>query len=296
MKRFISLLVVCILFIGLLSTVAFATKDVVAYYLTCTGLPEGTAYVDLLIKLPTTDPCYTPLVIENLPDSFSEDAQIITYCIDNYRSYTFHYKEALSQIAVDSPEGIHFFANSRSYVPHLDDIKDRGDIHLAMLDGNGNILKVSGPQSLKPKGVFVRITPDLHYDARLDTLDVGKESYFSHVLIIFIIILVIMLVHCVVKWLTARLFNIWTLNEKLILLTGALTYIFQWSVLFITAMFFFLVFPVVALSLVILLLAVEVIVYSWKMLGVSFGRCLSYTLVSNFFSLIAAIITLIIIL
>lgn len=296
MKRLFCLLFVCILFVGSLSTDAFARADVAAYRLTCSDLPAGTEYVDLLIKLPTTDPRYTPLVEENLPEDFSENAQIITYCADDYRSYTFHYKDALSQISVDDPDGISFLANGNAQADHIGDITARGNIKLSMLDANGNIIKVSAPLSLKPKGVFVRTTPYLHYDAQSDTLDVGKESYFLAVLIIFIIILVIMVVHCVVKWLIAQLFDIWILNEKLILLTGALTYIFQWSVLFVSLTYFFLVFPVVAFILVILPLAVEIIVYRWKMQGVSLGRCLSYTLVSNFFSLIAAIITLIIIL
>ena len=296
MKKIIRFLTVCLVVLVFLPTVAFARQPVVAYILTCTGLPEGTEYVDLLIKLPTTDPCYTPLVSENLPNGFSENAQIVTYCIDNYRSYTFHYKEALSQIKVGSPGGICFCANGSSYVLHLEDIQDRGDIKLAMLDASGNIIKVSAPQSLKPKGLFVRITPQLHYNARLDTLDVGKESYFFEMSIIFIIMLIILALHCVVKWATAKLFGMWTLNEKLILMTGALAYIFQLGVLLTVAMFAFMLLPVVAVILVVLLQYTEFAVYRWKILGFSWIRCLCYTLVSNLFSLIAAILALIIIL
>ena len=296
MKRFICLFVVCLLFACMLPTVAFATQDVVAYNLTCIGLPEGTEYVDLLIKLPTTDPCYTLLVAENVPDSFAEDAEIISYCIDNYRSYTFHYNGAVSQIAVGDPNGLSYFQNGMDVAHHLDDVQSRGEIKLAMLDASGNIIKVSAPQSLKPKGLFVRITPQLHYNARLDTLDVGKESYFDLVLIIYVIILIIMVVHCVVKWLTARLFRVWILSEKLILITAALTYFFRWNLLLIVAIFCFPVFWIIAGILTVLLFAAELIIYRWKMLGVSFARCLCYTLVSDFLSVIAAILALIIIL
>lgn len=296
MKKIIRSLTVCLVVLVFLPTVAFASKPVVAYILTCTGLPEGTEYVDLLIKLPTTDPCYTPLVAENVPDSFAEDAEIISYCIDNYRSYTFHYNGAISQIAVGDPNGLSYFRNGMDVAHHLDDVKSRGEIKLAMLDASGNIIKVSAPQSLKPKGLFVRITPQLHYNARLDTLDVGKESYFDLVLIIYMIILIIMVVHCVVKWLTARLFRVWILSEKLILITAASTYLFRWSVLLVVAIFCFPVFWIIAGILIVLLFAAELIIYRWKMLGVSFARCLCYTLVSDFLSVIAAILALIIIL
>ena len=296
MKRLFCLLFVCILFVGSLSTDAFARADVAAYRLTCSDLPAGTEYVDMLIKLPTTDPCYTPLVTENVPDGFAEDAEIISYCIDNYRSYTFHYNGAVSQIAVGDPKGLSYFDNGVTYAHHMDDVRDRGEIKLAMLDGNGNILKVSGPQSLKPKGVFVRITPDLHYDAQSDTLDVGKESYFFHVLIIFIIILVIMAAHCAVKWVMAQLFDVWLLHEKLIIFTGMTVYILQCAIAYCTFISYIMYSSFVTASLFVLTQAGELALYCIKMKDVSWKRCLAYTLLSNFVSFLVAILLLFIIL
>ena len=47
------------------------------YSIALSNLPEGTVYVDLLVKLPQDDSAYTPLVAENLPDGFAEGTVVL---------------------------------------------------------------------------------------------------------------------------------------------------------------------------------------------------------------------------
>ena len=116
------------------------------------NLPKGTAYVDLLIYLPESDPHYTELEEANIPEGFSARAEIVTYCLDDFRSYTFHYRDAKSAIDVRNTDRAYFcFDNpSGNLIPeenirygHMDDIKARGKIRLAMLDAQGNIIHIS---------------------------------------------------------------------------------------------------------------------------------------------------------
>ena len=61
-------------------TIAFANSPPPEpwYTFLLTNLPEGTVYVDLLIRLKDTDPMYVDLVTENVPETFAEDADILT--------------------------------------------------------------------------------------------------------------------------------------------------------------------------------------------------------------------------
>lgn len=139
------------------------------------NLPAGTAYVDLLICLPETDEMYVDLNYENLPAEFSEDAQILTYCENDYRSYTFHYRDALSSMAPGPDNEVFFFANEEySFVnyEHGEEIDGRGAVRLAMLDSKGNILKLSPLLNLNEIDKFSYRVNDFYYDASTEYLEI----------------------------------------------------------------------------------------------------------------------------
>ena len=141
MKRICSVLLSLVLLLCVLPVTAFARPMPLGFTLTCENLPQGTVFVDLLIKLPTDDPMYQPAEPETYPQGITADSQILHYSEDNYRSYTFFYLDAVSNIRVSTEENISYgySPHTEKHVFHREDIKDRGKFRLAMLDEKGNI-------------------------------------------------------------------------------------------------------------------------------------------------------------
>lgn len=271
-------------------------------------VPEGTVYVDLLIYLPKTDPHYQELVSGNLPEGFPEDAQIIGFCEGDFRSYTFHYRGARSDIRVDEYDSVRFFADgsiiyseeSTAY-EHREDIEARGDIRLAMLDAQGNILKVSKPQSIKPSGLFSYSLNSFQYDAARDELIVESHSNSLGVVAFAFVSLAGLVLTCFVEWEVALHFDgikaysrlvVWT-NLVSQLLMRAAQVLFLWAVgaAGIGIHYYLLVF-----ILELLVYPCEFLFYRWKMRNISRKRCLLYTVTANTASLILGLILLFIIL
>ena len=144
------------------------------------NLPQGTVYLDLLVYLPESDPYYTPLEEANLPEGISPDAQIVTYCQEDFRSYTFHYRDAKSAISVKGTNTITYFFDNIIFnntidgdsirYKHLNDVLEKGEIRLAMLDAEGSILHISPVFRLETRKFMGILTRDLVYDAANDTL------------------------------------------------------------------------------------------------------------------------------
>lgn len=147
-------------------------------------LPENAAFVDMLVELPTTDPHYSPLEEQNIPDTFTENAEILTYCdTDGYRSYSFHYQDALSTIA--PKDGcVLFFENGRAVYDartydHSLDISARGSIKLALVDKFGTIVHVSKVLPVKNGNFFLQDTHSYYYNVSTGewTIDTFQGSF-----------------------------------------------------------------------------------------------------------------------
>ena len=122
---------------------------------------------------------YTPLITENIPKSFSQDAGILTYCEEDYRSYTFYYRDALSLIRIGSSGYVCFFTDSETQwdevhirFEHASDIDRRGPVKLVMLDASGNILQISRPLDLTDVSKFSYRLGDFYYDAATGELEI----------------------------------------------------------------------------------------------------------------------------
>ena len=233
MKRICSALLMLTLLMCILPVTAFARPMPIGFTLTCENLPQGTVFVDLLIKLPTDDPMYQPADPETYPQGITADSQILHYSEDDYRSYTFFYLDAVSNIRVSTEENISygFSYNTEKRAFHIEDIKDRGKIRLAMLDEKGNIIKVSQKLSLVPKGLFTMEDGDLTYDAAKDSLHVGVYDDTPAVLLIAFYLLILAAVHVLLRWFMASLFKMWFLHEKCIIFTGAAAQVLKWIVI-----------------------------------------------------------------
>lgn len=260
------------------------------YTFVVSNLPEGTVYVDLLIRLQETDANYVELE-ENLPGIFSEDADIITYCEDGFRSYTFHYRGARSVILPDQNNCVTFFADSAMIYEfvstgHQEDIERRGKIRLAMLDENGNILQVSKPQSLRPKGLLATSTGIFRYDASADKLTVDSYSYFWRILLFLLISAAGIFMTCVIEGFVALFFE-WIRNyTKLIRITNIISQL----AMRLGQILLLWILPVRNLAVsyfwMVLLLEIpvyvcEFLVYKKHIWEASWQRCLVYTVCAN---------------
>lgn len=230
MKRKLSVLLVFVLLICALPVTVFANSPAPFpwYWFKLTNLPEGTQYVDMLIKLPEEDSRYAPLVSDNLPDTFATDAPIVNYCERDFRSYTFHYQNAKSMIHVDSDNAVFFFTDSRDNYPlweHEQDIYDRGRIRLAMLDEQGNILKVSRSFSVTRESIFCDLGHTFHYDGDRDSLERDARLDVIGVLLYLLISVAGLLLTCFAESLISTFFGLYRGYGKLILWTNVVSQI-----------------------------------------------------------------------
>lgn len=258
-----------------------------------TNLPEGTVYVDLLICLPEQDPYYVDTNRENIPGSFAQDAEILTWCEDNYRSYTFHYRDALSMFRVNANSSVRFFEGIVAdetlqevfRMDHADEILPRGAVRLAMLDERGNILEVSPLLDLRPRVLFAYVSHVYHYDAashRLETED--EASAFAFVVYLALCVLGVALT-CFVELCVALPFKLVDRYGHLIGRTNVISQILMHLSYLALYSLVFWKYSHVTILLEILVFGGEYLYYRKAMDGVSRIRCLAYTVAANASSL-----------
>lgn len=248
------------------------------------SLPPGTVYVDLLIKLPTDDSKYTPLEEKNLPEGIAETAPIVTYCQEDFRSYSLHYEGAISAIRVSEESTVSFFA--RNTYGQMEDVMERGQVKLAMIDEVGNILQVSRSIALDSNSIFKSVIHEVHYNAETDWGQVRTEVSQFAVVVFVIFSLVGMAFTCVLEWGAAWPFGLDKKYSKLIFLTNVVS---QAVMRLLDAVIQGLVrfdYIYMVLLLEILVYVGEFLFYRKKMMDVSWKRCLLYTVIANSLSLI----------
>lgn len=258
------------------------------------NLPQDTAYVDMLIPLSPEDGMYTELVTENLPDGFSAASPIVTYCEDGFRSYTFHYRDAASVIAVqpkNSKQGpyVLFFtdlANSEGLYRHQQAVEDGKYIRLAMVDAQGNILKVSQSFRVDSRKLFSNNLGEFHYDASSDTFQPETASSGFGLLLYAALSVIGVFWTVLLESVVAGFFRLNIPHGKLIRRTNILS---QISMRLIYVLLYSTIFHDYVFALIILELAVylgEWLVYRKFMSGVSGKKILLYTLTANTVSLV----------
>ena len=255
-----------------------ATPPRYAFYLV--DLPEEAAYVDLLVQLPEDDPCYTPMVSENLPDTFSEQAEILSYCLDGYRSYTFHYIGAVSDFALhadDTGTPRVTFSTESGDIPQWDSIR------LAILDREGNILSVSTPFSPKPASPLYSTVYKFTYNAARDSFDrIGSTLSILSLLLTGLCIGF----NILAEWAFSALFGFSKRGQRTVALTNLVSQIlmrFLFRFLYSTLLPYYVL---LTLLLEVLVYVGEFLVYRKRLPEISFRKCLAFTLIANTFTLV----------
>lgn len=266
------------------------------------NLPERTVFVDLLIPLSEDDPMYVPGDTGKLPGVFSGNDEILRYCEDDYRSYTFHYRDALSRILLTGDGRVCFFTDSidrldvtRIRYEHREDILSRGEIRLAMLDSGGNILQVSRSHSLKAKGLFSVMLGQYTYDAQKDELIVYDDSLSEELWQMVLLGVLGLALTCFLEELVAWAFGFGKEYRRLTrwtnLISKPVMRMMQWAVTALPLGYDSSLPYLVAVILVeILAYLCEYLYYRQKMETVSRTRCLLYTVSANAASVLGGMV------
>ena len=299
MKRISGIVAVLLLLMLLLPI--HATANSAPYYnagykFLLEELPNEAAYVDLLIQLDETDEFYVPLNKSNLPDGMAEDAQIVSYCEDGFRSYSLHYKNAFSYIRVAIGNSVRFALDDNDSVIYgsipdrLDELIDEeGSIRLAILDKEGNIIQISKEFTLVHKQIFRRISGDFTYNARTDTFTAEESSLPFEVAVYIVFALIGMVFTVITEYLVSIPFGLWKDEGKTIVLTNIISqmamhllYILLYGVLFWQ-------YIQAVLLLEILIYAGEYMFYRCAFWPPNRKKALVFTLTANTVSLLVSI-------
>lgn len=291
-KRYLCFLLLLTVFLVALpmSVSANAPASAVEYYIYLTELPEGTVYVDLLIPMERSDPHYTDLVVQNLPEGITPESQIVTYHKDGFCSYTFHYRDARSDMSVGKDNAVSFFgeysAMSVLDYDHLEDIYDRGEIRLAMLDQQGNILQVSSRFSVILRNPFAYSTGSFYYDAATDQWEQSSVISAIGVILYVFISIVGVIITCLVERLTAWPFGLGKTYGLTIILTNVVSQIIMRVLYIFVDMLFLRNYVLAMILLELLVYTFEYLFYRKRMKDMSWKRILAYTVTANTASLI----------
>lgn len=290
-KRILALFLASVLILVWMPVEASANSPEPTPYFTfyLSNLPERTEYVDLLVYLPETDDMYVDLITRNIPDSFSQDAPILTYCENDYRSYTFHYRDALSMIHIGKEGSVRYFTDdvrkwdeTHIRFDHAADIDIRGKVMLAMLDARGNILQISHPLDLTNVREFSYRLGSFYYDCATGELTISQAG--GNMLDppgLYILSSVFgILITCALECLVSLLFKLkgyigtvaWTnvASQILMRLAYAALYLFtSWNYMTMTLVLEGLIF------------LGEFLWYLWKMDEVSWPASLAFTITAN---------------
>lgn len=256
----------------------------------CENLPEGTAYVDLLIHLPETDPLYAPA---GVPEYFSDDCGIAAYDEDDYRSYTLYYSGAKSIIAPDGEGAVVFFTDSTDdpqITTHAEEVFMRGPVRLAMLDEKGDILRVSGLLRLESREFMTYLMGTFYYDAASDTVEVLSGGAGLGLAIYVVISVFALIVTCFTEWLVAKLFRLTPKYGKLVVKTNVVSEVIMRCahVLLYSVVFWRWSYGAVVLNFVVI--AGEYAFYKAKMKDISGKKCFAYTVCANLVSIVGVLL------
>lgn len=280
LKHTICILIVLLISVSFLPFQAYANGPVPMPMLTfhLEDLPSGTAYVDLAVCAP--DSKITQLA-QQPPEGLSKDCPLVCGDYGEYVSYSFRVKGAQSTIVPD--------ADGCVYFSHEGEIPQWGKVRLVMADSNGNILKISEPFDILPKGMFESSMNWFSYNALADQLQMETHVYGTSWMFYIIFSIAGVILTCGSEWIVGKLFGLTTLVGKLILTTNVFSQIIM-RLLFVILYGILHRYVLVMVILEVLVYAGEFVYYRLKADYLSVKKLALYVLVANTTSLLLGLL------
>lgn len=124
MKRLSIIIIMIILLLSLnVTCFAFMPSESIHCNIITKNIPDNTAYIDMLIPIESIDENYIDYNTENGKKfNIHKESAIVNYCENGFESYTFHYKNAYSDI---KPKYIVDFSCEDSVVEHNKKLFDK---------------------------------------------------------------------------------------------------------------------------------------------------------------------------
>lgn len=293
-KRLFSVVVLLLLLVFSLPMSVSANAPMPADHLTVvfSDVPKDVVYVDLLIKMGEDDANY----VDFQPNSFAEEFFIVKgiagYSTDGYRSFTFHYKNAKSDIKIKPyHSGLYSveFCNGseyREYLTQYEDLRNNyRDIKIALLDRNFNIIIVSKAAQLPEKSNAINFDGRVDYDIPTNSLsfDTRVNPYF----VIFggFFSILIMLLSIGTEVVVSLLFKFRGKQVSTVLVVNICSQIIM-RVLYLLLPFAYLIETII---LEILVYGAEFWIYRKKFEEISTVKLVCYTVIANTLSLLLGI-------
>lgn len=297
MKNFKKLLLMFVYVSILVSSFAVpvsANSPAPAVYLTVTlsNLPDDAVYADLLIKISPDDPNFVETQPNDYWDATSKSTEIGDYSEDGFRSFTFHYKNASSNIKIEHYGDLYFvdFCNGLEYHDYLTQYENLRshyrDVKIALLDKDLNFITVSEATQLpKEDNVFV-FDGEMHYDFDTNSLDFDTRINPYSLIIGGFFSILIMLSSVGVETLLAFFFKFKGKQVLTILVVNVCSQIIM-RVLYFALPFTYLIETII---LEILIYTIEFLIYKKCFKQVRTREIVCYTIIANTWSLILGIL------
>jgi len=297
MKKMQKMLVACVLIlllISLLPVSVYANSPAPADYLyvLVSDKPDDAVYAELLIKIDTDDINYVDFQPNAHADDVSSVRELIEYNVDGYRSFTFHYKDAKSNMEMeDYYDDLYIakfcnIAEHTGYLTQYEDLRENyHDIKIALMDKDYKILTVSDAGQIPKEKPFFVFYGGVTYnvsDGSITADEVFNPYSILYAVVVLLSVCVPILLSAGIEVVAALLFKFKGKQLLTVFLANLSTQIAMY-LLYAALPFTYLIETII---LEVLVYLTEFFVYKKCFKQMSTGKILLYTVVANTVSLL----------
>lgn len=147
------------------------------------NLPENAVYADIMIKIDENDSNYVDFQPNKFTDSYLKAKPIVDYAENGFRSFSFHYKDAKTDLKLKFDYDNRYIAEFcggaeyNEYLTQFEDLRNNyNKVKIALLDENFNIIHISEEFQLPEVSKAITFNGYVWYDfsdhnIRIDTWD-----------------------------------------------------------------------------------------------------------------------------
>ena len=238
-----------------------------------TQYPDNACYMDLLVPLSPADACYVDST-KNFLGELTADSPIYAYDQDGYMSYTFHYRNADTDIKLESGRA-NYFENTDENMALFKTVK------LAVLDAKGNILQVSEAFEPEPFLLLAVSLGSVDYDYKNNTVELNTISTAPWAVLYLILSVVGIAATVILEWLIAFCFTRLLLHTKVVIATNLVTQTVMRILFVLLYSFVWQNYILWTVLLEILVYTAEYLIYRKKMFTAPEKAILAYTITAN---------------